>query len=471
MERDDNDVPICVNCFNDELLQNVVRKRGSREVCAVCARTAKALSSRQYAHLIQPIIESHFECALPEYSMGRIVSPSGMTNVELVARITKCDDDKAAELLLSSLREVWWWDPRDGGEDPLDDDLRYRLNPLRDYSSTGWDAVEKSLRTRSRYFNPAVEEWLHDLFAGIDKVASTSGQSVIRLIGPSTEPMKLWRVRLAADRNQAELFVTNPEQELGPPPSRYATSGRMNASGISVFYGAEDIATCIAEVRAPAGSFAVASPFEIVRDLRLLDLPALLDAQAETLSHFDPDFVKKHQRAALLRDLSYRLQQPTLPSEESTRYLPTQMVAEYLGTRCSPAFDGVVYASTQAGGSTRNFVLFQHASTLVPLPVGQRRDVSAQTDWETGQLQLKASYEPATIEDAFDFLDKSLEEVPCLSEPAPEQPTLRLLCSEMQLIRIEAVSHSFSQDGISWKESAAPSPEPRTAHNSSNQLF
>ncbi len=49
----------------------------------------------------------------------------------------------------------------------------------------------------------------------------------------------------------------------------------MNAPGISVFYGALDEATCIAEARAPVGSHVVVAKFHLLRPVRLLDFDAL----------------------------------------------------------------------------------------------------------------------------------------------------------------------------------------------------
>ncbi len=74
----------------------------------------------------------------------------------------------------------------------------------------------------------------------------------------------------------------------------------MNASGISVFYGAQDAQTCIAEVRAPVGSHVVVGRFEIVRPVRLLDFDVLTQVVVEG-SLFDPEYGARLSRAAFLR--------------------------------------------------------------------------------------------------------------------------------------------------------------------------
>ena len=76
---------------------------------------------------------------------------------------------------------------------------------------------------------------------------------------------------------------------MGAPDSKIAKSGRMNAHGISVFYGATLPGTCIAEIRPPVGSQVVLGRFEIIREVRLLNFDHLTKVFV-TGSLFDPEF-------------------------------------------------------------------------------------------------------------------------------------------------------------------------------------
>jgi hypothetical protein len=62
----------------------------------------------------------------------------------------------------------------------------------------------------------------------------------------------------------------------------------MSAAGVSVFYGATDRDVALVEVRPPVGSKVLIGCFEVIRPLRLLDLPALNELQDENLkrTHF-----------------------------------------------------------------------------------------------------------------------------------------------------------------------------------------
>lgn len=160
----------------------------------------------------------------------------------------------------------------------------------------------------------------------------------------------------------------------------------MNARGISVFYGATTAAVALSEVRPPVGSSILVGRFDIVRPLRLLDL-VILRAISIIGSVFDPEFIKRLERAKFLELLSARMLMPVMPGDEVVDYLPTQVVSDYLASEVSPPLDGIMYPSVQAGRkSERNVVLF-HKSSLVEepdLPAGTKVTSNLYFDTDEG---------------------------------------------------------------------------------------
>lgn len=59
------------------------------------------------------------------------------------------------------------------------------------------------------------------------------------------------RARVFQSEDKLEMAMCRPDLQLGSPPALVAAAGRMNARGISVFYGANDPKAAIAEVRPP----------------------------------------------------------------------------------------------------------------------------------------------------------------------------------------------------------------------------
>ncbi|MCJ7541599.1 MAG: RES family NAD+ phosphorylase, partial [Desulfobacterales bacterium] len=134
---------------------------------------------------------------------------------------------------------------------------------------------------------------------------------------------------------QVDKVLKAPIKELSAPPAMAAKHGRMNAAGISVFYGATDAETCIAEVRPPIGSHVVVGRFKIIQNIRLLDLNILSEIYA-TGSYFDQEFKRRKGHAAFLQRLVGELTKPVMPNKETLGYLPTQIVAEYLAEKVKP---------------------------------------------------------------------------------------------------------------------------------------
>jgi RES domain len=136
----------------------------------------------------------------------------------------------------------------------------------------------------------------------------------------------------------------------------------MNPRWISMFYGAFDADTCVAEIRAPVGSSVVIGRFHIIRPLRLLDLHAFKELFVERASFFDPDFRRLREKARFLGHLVTIMSRPVMPSDEDFQYLPTQAVAEYLSEKIEPKLDGLIFPSSQRGGEGENVVLFRRAA-------------------------------------------------------------------------------------------------------------
>ena len=110
------------------------------------------------------------------------------------------------------------------------------------------------------------------------------------------------------------------EAELGPSSTKFASAGRMNPSGISVFYGALKKDTALSEVRPVVGSEVVVACFDMVRDIRVLDL-ASLNELGVSGNVFDPQFLHRLQKANFLGSLGASMVSPVMPNDELFEYL------------------------------------------------------------------------------------------------------------------------------------------------------
>ena len=271
------------------------------------------------------------------------------------------DDVRAYLFNLHSYRTVKF-----GGESPYGPEAMYTEQDPDDFRFHDiWSYFGTEIRSRSRFFNTAAEQALNEIFGDLTTYKTWPVRSVIREVGPDDEDRFVWRGRTAQSTKELEDILASPTRKLGPPPPTLAMSGRMNAQGIPVFYGAMDKSTCIAEVRAPIGSHVVVAKFELLRPVQLLDLDALAKVYVGG-SYFDPDYAVRKGRVSFLRRLVREISRPVMPQDQAFEYLITQVVAEYLANKATPPLDGIIFGSSQTGGNGRNLVLFSHACGVTP---------------------------------------------------------------------------------------------------------
>jgi hypothetical protein len=264
-----------------------------------------------------------------------------------------------------------------GEECEFDDDSYYEEKGANDFELRHeWQSFERSLKTESRFFNKSAEGILAELFEGIAEHQTVRGSRAVVVVGPGHEIESVFRARVFQSEEGLEKALIHPDEELGPPPASVATGGRMNARGISVFYGALDRGVALSEIRPPVGSRVMVGEFALLRPLKVLDVEALRSVLVKG-SIFDPAHIRKLERAKFLGRLSDRITRPIMPNDEQSDYLITQAIADYLASQAG--LDGILYPSAQAGGAMLNVVLFHHASRVERIAIPPNTELSART--------------------------------------------------------------------------------------------
>ena len=184
-------------------------------------------------------------------------------------------------------------------------------------------------QTEARFFSASTAETLSDIFEGLSEVSGSDGTSIIIEAGPGTAMTSVYRSRVFQAEVDLEAALERPDLHMGPPPASMAKAGRMNAHGISVFYGATNHRVAISEVRPPVGSQVMVGEFALLRNLNLLDLNALQSVFIEG-SVFDSEYLRRLERAKFLKGVSRRMSRPVMPDDQPLEYLVTQSVSDYL---------------------------------------------------------------------------------------------------------------------------------------------
>ncbi len=457
---------LCHRCVGEAWLTAEILKTGEMAECSYCQEEHKCLSLDELADHVERVFKQHFfrtadEPSSMEYTMLKEGLSDWYRSGESAADIIVSTAEVSYEIA-EDIREVLNERHSDREsyemqeECEFDADAHYGTKGVDTFEQTAvWRYFEDSLKTKSRYFSQMAGQILASIFEGIGEYKTEAGLPIVVDAGPGTALASLYRARVFQINEKLATALKRPDREIGSPPAHAAAAGRMNARGISVFYGATDRLVALAEVRPFVGSRVVTGEFELLRPLRLLDVEALRSLNVEG-SLFDPYYLSRLEKAAFLAKLSHRITAPVMPDEEVFEYLPTQAIADFLATEADPSLDGIIYPSVQGAAGMNNVVLFHKAALVEDLELPPGTKIEAQLDTSTKDDDYPDYWVWETTPKS-DGVKKSVEEqlddlwsVESLQRGMEDRaPTLRLLTPSMQVHHIKKIA--FEMDDYEVK--------------------
>ncbi|MHC8376454.1 RES family NAD+ phosphorylase [Pseudomonas sp. MDT1-16] len=354
---------VCLECLTDHYLQQFFADNDSDE-CSYCSKELPVVELDELASHCENFILDAFQLveqsdAVIHYNRDPVGDPLPVVLERMLRAPEAILDDLTIALL-----KIW-------SEWPDEDLFFIEQTFVSSHMDSEWRKMERSLRDEARFVNPLASRMLEKVFGSIDQFRAPDQSTAILTVGPN-EPIRTFqRARVFSDADEMAKALLHPERHLGPPPSGVGAAGRMNAKGVSVFYGATNDEIAIAEVRPPVGSLVVTATFEVIRPLRLLNLEHLsLIQPSSELSYFDPARQDEAQRCAFLKALENTLLMPVMPELVDQGYLITQAIADFLSTHPSLAVDGIFFPSVQHAKNVghaigHNVILFNKASGVL----------------------------------------------------------------------------------------------------------
>jgi len=439
----DEDSRLCCGCVSDRYLSGKIRNEGEEDDCSFCDYFGHTFSLGTIAELVERAFNEHFERTSREpsdWDYWRIREldydwdRDGEQVHYVIAEIAGIDEDVAEVITMILENRHSDWDLATMGEETeFDRDSHYSPKSLGDFSEyyEEWSAFERRLQFECRLPSRSDFQILDRIFAGIGELTTREQEPVIRAIGPSLAISALFRARVFQSFQKMLESLKRPDREIGSPPDGIASAGRMNARGISVFYGSLTPEIALAEVRPPVGSHVVVAKFDITRPLRVLDIAALRQILVRR-SYFDPDCRPLQERATFLDMLSSLMTRPVMPEYEHADYLITQVIADYLASE--HRLDGMIYPSVQISDGV-NVVLFHRACLTESLELPQGTVISADReglgDDGPGPNFLVVEEVPAT----------QMQE--CVKPEAPDFDLDDLMSSDFPLVNVDSRSPSL----------------------------
>lgn len=466
---------VCWQCIGEDIVRAEIRVEHPRRTCSYCGARRPAISIEDLARRVDPVYQN----IVGEAESGFVVrdgnpdwAPNGDYPSHLMTEILEADTDEIGRDLVAALAHHHRFNVNDGGFDYYDDtsDIYTILDAEDEWFGRGWENFCDELKHQKRFFLDQSAHVLDEIFGPILREEWPPG-SAIRIIGPATDRTHIFRAREANERGDQEKIYRQRRSQLGAPPPGIAGSGRMNAAGISVFYGSFDRDTCVAELRTPVGGFAIVGRFEILRPLRVLDLTRL-EADPEPMSYFDAHYAERMAYSAFMRGFHAEIKRAVIPGREPLDYLPTQVIAEYLWSRAEPSIDGIVFGSAQITDTANNVVLFPKAALVEGADEETERKIRyfhhrpARTDEDADEDDQRdrdmITFEPQAAEDANPANPTPHDEDNWLAglwepiAPIPDLgPALRLGENDVYRMRVDGiryVTHPIQAEFSDWDD-------------------
>ncbi len=353
---------ICYQCILDEHVKAKIKNKGNREQhCSYCHKKVKNISIEQLGEWVDSMFDTYYELGgYDHYGDGR-----GEEAIFIIEEDLGVDFDVAEDIYESMKNNLSIVNYYDGCEVKYDVDSTFvPIKNSRGNYDTKWEEITRSLKHESRFFNKEAKAFLDELFKDIHTMRTDESGSAIKTYAPDNV---FYRARSFTEISEVKKALSQPERYLGPPPPESAKSGRMNALGVPVFYGALSPETAMAEIRPVVGSWVIIALFSPLRELRLLDLSSMNFEPPADASKFDPAHLQVREKIRFLKTLAHKLTIPVLNGANGHEYLMTQAVAEYLGLYEEFDLDGITFKSTQVNEDdidTTNIVLFNKSSTV-----------------------------------------------------------------------------------------------------------
>ena len=382
---------VCNTCVKESYLVKAIQDLNRYQKCSYCHNDGYCISIIELSKKVETVLETHFEYtpfrgAFKQwdpykdykgdsltYEIVSLVNANENISTDLIHRMATRQNDYSGS-------DGWIWSEK------YQIAIYYKyVGYKNDQAVEKWGEFKESLLHESRFYNKDAKNYLDTIFATILEIERDDNLPVTVTLIPGENSASFYRARVLLSFNQIDEVKADPEKKLGSPPKENLKAGRMNAHGISLFYGAFDEDTALNEVRPSVGSYVAAAKFEVIHELTLLDLSALKnisrpEPNISTLSSsrqghkvkfgtkvysiFDPVYQNKIRDVTFLSIFSERLSTPIMPGSEALDYIPTQYISEYIENQLHKKYDGIIFPSTQRKGKKRNVALFHKASLV-----------------------------------------------------------------------------------------------------------
>lgn len=326
----------CKACIKDRYIYDTLRQYGIMSKCSYCQQRRKTISVYEIVEEIKDGIDTEFkQCGLEFYNP---------VNDQYTVATVELEDILYGEFLCRT---------------ELFEDIRSCIGPNRWYGrddqyfgdqenismiySKEWEIFCQIVKFEARYvfFNcwdeGKEDERAKELFEFIRSAVEKLG-----LVNEILPEVRFYRGRTQPSKE--EIFLN--DSDLGAPPAYKAKANRMSAEGISMFYGANNVKTTLAEIYTGIEKYATIAQFKNKDKLYLLDLSKVIHLKFPSL--FDRKNRYKRRFIGFFKKFVNEIISP-IDNVPAIEYVPTQILTEYFRHvyQYGCMVDGIIYPSSK----------------------------------------------------------------------------------------------------------------------------
>ncbi len=235
---------ICANCIGEEYLSSRVSNEGKKANCNYCGEKEKSITLEDLSREIVKAFEDHYSRTQRDpdgLQWAMMKDPESNYDWEREGEPSEYAIMNAADLPPQAAKDIQsilsseHFD-YDEPESEFSDETHYEEVMPGDHEwEQGWRDFQTSIKSEARFFSNVALGQLDRLFVNINTIKTSMGKPLIVDAGPETGMASLFRARVFQSEASLKSAMMRPDLELSAPPSQFATAGRMNAKGISVF--------------------------------------------------------------------------------------------------------------------------------------------------------------------------------------------------------------------------------------------
>ena len=352
---------VCVNCFDDHDLKQVIWRNRQTGRCGFCdSRKVAVIPLHGMADYLERLMRANYCLAVDELPFesreGGYQGSWTSTTWELLIEdigvpLTGPGEEDIGYALAEEIGDEIWCSPNWTSLDP-DESLRF-----------SWEEFCLIVKHQRRFF---FQGFGKRPYGGVDDRSPAELLEEIRdiiddegLVKQVPKGMDVFRAR---PRKRGVRYTS--AADLGPAPiAKALQTNRMNPPGIPMLYGADRKSLALAEVRSRRASIA---KFRTTREVNLLDLTKL----PRIPGFFAGGSRSRRLKLSFLHGFAAEIVKP-IPRDEKNHvdYLPTQVFTEFLRDAefGGVKLDGIRYPSA-TGKEGANVVLFATCGDVEGVP-------------------------------------------------------------------------------------------------------